>query len=51
MADRIANALEKLVKGGGNVERVADLLEESSQCSKKSEKSSNTDICEIKLMT
>ena len=32
MADRIANALEKLVKGGGDVERVADLLEQSSQC-------------------
>ena len=29
MADRIANALEKL---GGDVERVADLLEQSSQC-------------------
>ena len=29
MADRIANALEKL---GGDVEKVADLLEQSSQC-------------------
>ena len=32
MAERIASALEKLVKGGGDVERVADLLEQSSQC-------------------
>ena len=38
MADRIANALEKLVKGGGDVGKVADLLEQS--CSEKSEKSS-----------
>ena len=36
------NALEKLVKGSGDVDKVADLLEWSPHCSNKSEKSSKT---------
>ena len=35
MADRLANVLEKLAKGGSDMEKVADILEQS--CSKKCE--------------
>ena len=35
MADHLANVLEKLAKGGSDIDKVADILEQS--CSKKCE--------------